>query len=130
MSKLFLAPGVVAGLLVFAGSLTAALGYPLAGAFLSDPALAGHVTLVVTGLGGLAAAILTGARGNGGPRLPAPALGAGLFALISALANAAGYPVAGAMLSDPGTAAQATAILTGLGALAAGALPGLRKSAA
>ncbi|CAO4181952.1 hypothetical protein [Methylorubrum populi] len=130
MSKLFLAPGVVAGLLVFVGSLAAALGYPLAGAILADPTTAANVTLVATGFVGLVASVLTGLRGTAAPGLPAPAVAAGLFALVSALANAAGYPLAGAMLSDPTTASQATAVLTGLGALAAGLLPGLGRPAA
>ncbi|MGX5777710.1 hypothetical protein [Methylorubrum zatmanii] len=130
MSKLFLAPGVIAGLLVFVGSLAAAFGYPLAGAILADPTTAVHATMVATGVVGLVASVLAGIRGTGAPGLPAPAVAAGLFALVSALANAAGYPLAGAMLSDPTTASQVTAVLTGLAALVAGALPGLRKPAA
>ncbi|CAO4174113.1 hypothetical protein CLBKND_02336 [Methylorubrum aminovorans] len=130
MSKLFLAPGVVAGLLALAGALSAAFGYPLAGAILADPGTAASATMVVTGFVGLAAAVLGGVRGTGAPSLPAPAVAAGLFALVSALFNATGYPLAGAALSDPGTASQATAVLTGLGAFLAGVLPGLRKPAA
>lgn len=130
MSKLLLAPGVVAGLLALAGALSAAFGYPLAGAILADPGMAVNATMVATGLVGIVAAVLGGVRGTGAPALPAPAVAAGLFALVSALASAAGYPLAGAMLSDPGTATQATAVLTGLGAVVAGILPGLRKPAA
>ncbi|MGN7122848.1 hypothetical protein [Methylorubrum thiocyanatum] len=130
MSKLILAPGVVAGVLALAGALSAAFGYPLAGAILADPGTAASTTMVVTGVIGLVAAVLGGIRGTGAPSLPAPAVAAGLFALVSALANAAGYPLAGAALSDPGTASQATAVLTGLGAVLAGVLPGLRKPAA
>ena len=130
MSKLLLAPGVVAGLLALAGALSAAFGYPLAGAILADPGTAVNATMVATGLVGLVAGILGGVRGTAVPALPAPALAAGLFARVSALASAAGSPLAGAMLSDPGTATQATAVLTGLGAVVAGILPGLRKPAA
>jgi ABC-type uncharacterized transport system permease subunit len=130
MSKLLLAPGVNAGLLALAGAVSAAVGYPLAGAILADPGTAASATMVLTGVMGLVAAVLGGVRGTGAPALPAPAVAAGLFALVSALANAAGYPLASAMLSDPGTAAQATAVLTGLGAVLAGVLPGLRKPAA
>lgn len=130
MSKLLLAPGVIAGLLALAGAISAAVGYPLAGAILADPGTAASATMVVTGIVGLVAAVLGGVRGTGAPALPAPAIAAGLFALVSAVANAAGYPLAGAALSDPGTASQATAVLTGLGAVLAGVLPGLRKPAA
>ena len=56
--------------------------------------------MVVTGVIGLVAAILGGVRGTSVPSVPAPAVAAGLFALVSALFNAAGYPLAGAMLSD------------------------------
>lgn len=129
MSKLFLTPGVIAGLLALAGSVAATFGYPLAGAILADPTVAVHTTMVATGVIGLVASVLAGVRGAAGASVPAPALTAGLFALVTAIFNAAGHPLAGAVLSDPGTASQATAVLTGLGAVVAGILPGLRKPA-
>ena len=49
---------------------------------------------------------------------------AGIFTFAGAMSIAFGKPAFGAFLSDPGTAQGITAIITSVGALAAGALKG------
>jgi hypothetical protein len=59
-----------------------------------------------------------------------PGFIAGLLALGSAIAVAFHHPALGAFLDDPKTAESATMVLTGLMALFAGGLRGIRADAA
>ena len=60
----FLTPGVLMGALACGGSVASAAGYPILGAFLSDPSTAQAATQVLAGVTGLVAGYLSGVRGK------------------------------------------------------------------
>jgi uncharacterized membrane protein HdeD (DUF308 family) len=58
-----------------------------------------------------------------------PGVVAGVFALAGTVSVALGKPALGAVLADPATAATATTVASGIVALVAGILDGIRKDA-
>lgn len=51
----------------------------------------------------------------------------GLFSLAGFISSATGHPALGMFFNDPHTAELATNVMSGVGALLAGFLPGLKK---
>lgn len=58
--KSLLNPGSIAGVLGFLGMMSVAFGKPALGGFLSDPATAGAVTSVISGVVALGAGFMKG----------------------------------------------------------------------
>lgn len=54
----------------------------------------------------------------------------GSLAAVGAVTAAAGYPVLGAFIADPNTAATLQVVVAGIASLVAGALPGLKSPTA
>lgn len=131
--RLLLAPGVIAGLLVFAAAVASYFNLPRLAAILSHPEAVPHVTALVVGflgLGALVAGVLRGGvAGTHGPAVTAPGVLAGFLVALGAAVTAAGYPAIGALISDPNTAAQAMILVSGGGAVLAGLLGGVEKPA-
>jgi hypothetical protein len=59
----------------------------------------------------------------------APGVVVGALACAAAIANVSGYPLLGAFLGDPSTAVAATNVATGLAAIVAGVLNGIKPAA-
>ncbi|GJD92502.1 MULTISPECIES: hypothetical protein [Methylobacterium] len=59
-----------------------------------------------------------------------PGVVAGVLTMAGVLSVAVGKPALGAFLSDPATAATVTAVVSGVGALLAGVLQGVKNPAA